>query len=119
MDPEVGALLAELDAGVCVIDCLPNMEAQAVAERTEPLVRQLRAARPDAPIVLVEDRTYMNTPFFASRRRRHTTSRAELKGAHNRLRNCAEISYRIGIALTDGIIAHFVDAGCICCSMDS
>jgi len=57
MDLEVAALLAELDAAVYVIDCLPNMNASAVAERTEPMVRRLRSARPKAPIVLVEDRT--------------------------------------------------------------
>ncbi|MEM9017450.1 MAG: SGNH/GDSL hydrolase family protein, partial [Verrucomicrobiota bacterium] len=42
MEPEVGALLAEIDAAVYVIDCLPNMNGEQVAERTEPLVRQLR-----------------------------------------------------------------------------
>jgi lysophospholipase L1-like esterase len=81
MDPEVGDLLAELDPAVYVIDCLPNMEAQSIAERTEPLIRKLRAARPDAPIVMVEDRTYANTPFLPSRRERHTTSRAAFKKA--------------------------------------
>ena len=54
----MGELMGELDAAVYVIDCLPNMPADQVAERTEPLVRQLRKARPDAAIVLVEDRTY-------------------------------------------------------------
>jgi lysophospholipase L1-like esterase len=85
MDPEVGALLAQLDAAVYVIDCLPNMEAEAVAQRTEPLVRQLRQARPHTPILLVEDRTYTNTPFLPSRRARHNASRAALKEAYQRL----------------------------------
>ena len=85
MDPEVGELLAELDAAVYCIDCLPNMEAAAVAARTEPLVRTLRKARPKTPIVLIEDRTYTNTPFLPSRRKRHTGSRAALKAACERL----------------------------------
>lgn len=85
MDPEVVDLMAELDAAVFVIDCLPNMRAAAIGERTEPLVRTLRAARPDTPIVLVEDRTYTNTPLLPSRRVRHTTSRAALRGAYERL----------------------------------
>lgn len=85
MDPEVGALLAGLDAAVYVIDCLPNMEAEAIAQRTEPLVRQLRQAHPDVPIVLVEDRTYTNTPFLPSRRERHRTSRAAFREAYERL----------------------------------
>ncbi|MEJ1974103.1 MAG: SGNH/GDSL hydrolase family protein [Lacunisphaera sp.] len=56
MDESVGAYLTQVDAAVYIIDCVPNMNAKLVAERCGPLVRQLRAARPDVPIVLVEDR---------------------------------------------------------------
>jgi lysophospholipase L1-like esterase len=85
MDAEVGGLLAELDPCAYVIDCLPNMQADAVAERTEPLVRQLRTARPETPILLVEDRTYTYAPFRKSARDRHATSRAALRHAYNSL----------------------------------
>lgn len=85
MDPEVADLLAELDAAVFVIDCLPNMEAAAVTERTEPLVRRIRQTHPDTPIVLVEDRTYGNTPFLPARRQRHDTSRTAFRAAYERL----------------------------------
>lgn len=86
MDPEVVALMAELDAAVYCIDCLPNMEGPQVAERTEPLVRTLRKARPEAPIVLIEDRTYANTWLLPDRRERHTASRAALKAAYDKLK---------------------------------
>ncbi len=85
MDPEVADLLADLDAAVFVIDCLPNMEGELVAQRAEPLVRRIREARPETPIVLVEDRTYANTPFLPARRQRHEGSRAALRKAHERL----------------------------------
>lgn len=85
MDAEVADLLAELDACVFVIDCLPNMEADAIAERTEPLVQRLRKSHPETPIVLVEDRTYANTPFLPARRKRHDTSRAAFRAAYERL----------------------------------
>ena len=85
MDAEVGALLAELDPCAYVIDCLPNMQAGAVADRTEPLVRQLRAVRPETPILLVEDRTYTYAPFRKSARDRHATSRAALRQAYDNL----------------------------------
>lgn len=85
MEPEVGALLAELDPCVYVIDCLPNLTGAEVAERTEPLVRQLRAARPDTPILLVEDRTYTYARFRASARQRHAASRAALRTAYENL----------------------------------
>ena len=85
MEPEVGALLAELDPCVYVIDCLPNMKADLVAKRAEPLVRQLRKARPTTPIVLVEDRTYANAPFLPASQKRHRTSRAALRKAYETL----------------------------------
>ena len=85
MEPEVGALLAELDPAVYVIDCLPNMIGREVAERTVPLVNQLRAAHPDTPILLVEDRTYANTPFLPLRRQRHQESRAAFRAAYDSL----------------------------------
>lgn len=85
MEPEVGALLAELDPAVYVIDCLPNMVAAEVAERAEPLVRQIREARPGTPIVLVEDRTYGYAWVKASSRERHQTSRAALIRAFDHL----------------------------------
>jgi lysophospholipase L1-like esterase len=86
MEAEVGRFLCELDPAVFVIDCLPNMVAAEVAERAEPLVRQLRQARPETPILLVEDRTYANAPFIPSHQQRHQSSRQALREAFERLR---------------------------------
>jgi lysophospholipase L1-like esterase len=55
MDIELADLMAEIDAGAYVVDCLPNMDAESVAERTRPFVERLRKARPGTPIVLVEN----------------------------------------------------------------
>lgn len=85
LDPELAPLLAELDAAAYVLDCLPNMTAEQVAERTEPFVKALRAARPSVPILLVEDRTYANAFLDAGSRRRNETSRAALRAAFDRL----------------------------------
>lgn len=85
MEKEVGDLLVEIDAAVYVIDCLPNMTADLVAANTELLVRQIRAARPGTPIVLVEDRTYGNSWIRPSSAERHKTSRAELRKAYEKL----------------------------------
>lgn len=85
MEPEVGALLAELDPCVYVIDCLPNMIEKEVAERAAPLVRQLRAARPETPIVLVEDRTYPNAWIMLDKQARHAGSRKALRAAFEQL----------------------------------
>ncbi|MBL9152193.1 MAG: SGNH/GDSL hydrolase family protein [Verrucomicrobiales bacterium] len=76
MEPEMAALLAELDPAVFVLDCLPNMVVAEVTERAEPFVRQLRETRPDTPIVMVEDRTYGYAWAKQSARERHQTSRS-------------------------------------------
>jgi lysophospholipase L1-like esterase len=87
MEPEVGALLAELDPAVYAIDCLPNMNAEMVASRAEPLVRQLRAARPNTPILMVEDRTFTNASFIKSTRERHEGSRRAFRAAYEKLKS--------------------------------
>ena len=61
MHAEVGDYLTQIDASVYVIDCLPNMNAKQVAERCVPLVKQIRAKKPNIPIVLVEDRRNTNS----------------------------------------------------------
>jgi len=85
MDKSMGDLLGEIDAGVYVIDCLPNMAFQAVAERTIPLVRQLRKARPHVPILLVEDRSYSHSFLIQSARQRNLASRRALRSAFRKL----------------------------------
>ena len=67
MDLELAPMIAEIDAALYVIDCLPNMSAEQVRERAAPFVRALRAQRPDTPILLVEDRTFTNAPFKRAR----------------------------------------------------
>jgi lysophospholipase L1-like esterase len=61
------------------------MQAADIAARAEPLVRQLRAALPETPILLVEDRTYAYAPFRESARQRHAASRAALRNAFKNL----------------------------------
>lgn len=81
MEKEVGELLIEQDPAVFVIDCLPNMNEETVSERAVPLVKQIRKAHANTPILLVEDRSFTNTQFFPERKIRHETSRAALKRA--------------------------------------
>ena len=85
MDPSIGELMAEIDAAAYVIDCLPNMGADAVAAKTIPLVKQLRAAHADAPIVLVEDRFYTNGWIRPSARTRNLESQKALREAYEKL----------------------------------
>ncbi len=86
MDAAVGDLLARVDAACYVIDCLPNMDAKLVAERCVPLVQRLRAARPDTPIVLVEDRRFTNEWILPAKRAHHDANHAALRAAFEKLR---------------------------------
>ena len=71
MDPAVGDYLGKIDAAVYVIDCLPNMQPAQVTERTLPLVKQLRAAKPNTPIILVEDRRMTNDWITPAKKKFH------------------------------------------------
>ena len=61
MEPEVFELLAEIDAGIYVIDCMPNMVSQAnlIQERLLKGLEILRAKH-DCPILIVEHSGYVN-----------------------------------------------------------
>jgi len=85
MDMSIAELLGELDPAVYVIDCLPNMQGKQVAERIEPLVKKIREARPETPIVLVEDRTYANAFLYPAKQKRHEGSRKALREGYERL----------------------------------
>ena len=85
MEPEVIRFVAELDPAVFVLDCLPNMNAKDVAERTVPGVMALRAARPDTPILLVEDRNYQNGFLVTARRESNEANHAALREAYDAL----------------------------------
>ena len=91
MEPEMAGLLAELNPSVYVIDCLPNMVADEIKERAEPLVKKLRAAHPDVPIVLVEDRTLQGA-FLTQDQMEwyHLKDRAALKAVYERLKKAGD-----------------------------
>ena len=85
MEMPVVEMIAELDASVFVIDCLPNMTGPEVAQRATPLVRKLREKHPRTPVVLVEDRTYSNAWLYKSLRERQAASRKALSESYREL----------------------------------
>lgn len=101
MDPGVVEWIARVDAAAYVIDCLPNMDANAVTERTAPLVKTLRAARPQTPIVLVEDRRNTNSWIHPSRSAHHDANHKALRAAFDQLtaQGVAGLFYLTGDAL--------------------
>lgn len=87
MDIGVGEFLAKIDAAVYVIDCLPNMGAAEVRQKCPSLVKLLKAARPEVPIVLVEDRRYANTWIRPGRQKFHDENHAALRDSYKALKN--------------------------------
>ena len=81
MEPEVVKFVAELDPAVFVLDCLPNMGAQLVTERTVPGVKMLREAHPNTPILLVEDRNIQTGFLVEARRKGNEANHAALREA--------------------------------------
>jgi lysophospholipase L1-like esterase len=85
MDLELAELLGELEAALFMVDCLPNMSAELVAERAEPFVRRLRQARPQPPVVLVESPDDPRAAFSPPVAERMRARRAALRAAYGNL----------------------------------
>jgi hypothetical protein len=85
MELELADLLAEIEAEIYVIDCLPNLDGKRTSERAVPFVKRLRSLRPDTPILLVEDRTYGDAWINEARAERTRSSRAALRAAFDTL----------------------------------
>ena len=101
MDAAVGDLLVEVDAAAYVIDCLPNMQPADVTAKCIPLVKQLRAKRPNTPIVLVEDRRFTNDWITPNKKKFHDDNHAALRAAYEQLKKegVPHLSYIPGDAL--------------------
>ncbi|MGN6134405.1 MAG: SGNH/GDSL hydrolase family protein, partial [Aureliella sp.] len=104
MESEVGEFLTEVDASVFVIDCLPNMKGAEVAARAVPLVKQLRAARPQAAILLIEDRTYPNAYLLPKRQQSLAANRKALRAAYAQLRDAGV--ERLGYVVGDDLLGE-------------
>lgn len=86
MDAAVGEFLVKIDAAAYVIDCLPNMQPAMVREKCIPLVKQLRAAKPETPIVLVEDRRFTNAWITPDKAKFHDENHAALRLSYETLK---------------------------------
>ncbi|MBN8218227.1 MAG: SGNH/GDSL hydrolase family protein [Spirochaetes bacterium] len=58
---ELARLLGEIEASAYVIDPLPNLTEELVAERIVPFLGALRGRRPGVPILLVENTCYQQS----------------------------------------------------------
>lgn len=86
MDAGMSELLSEIPAAVYVIDCLPNMTAELIRERTIPFVNRLRTAQPECVIVLLEDRSYGAAWIKTSESQSNQSNRESLREQFELLR---------------------------------
>lgn len=54
LDVEIAELMASIDAGVYVIDPLPNLKTQELKDRIDLFFHTIRDVRPDTPVLFVE-----------------------------------------------------------------
>ncbi len=104
MEPAMADLLCEVDAAVYVLDCLPNMTTAMVTERIEPFVETLRKARPDTPIVLVENELYGHAAVLPDVAGGLAEKNGALRKAYERLRTkgVGRLTYVSGDGLLGG-----------------
>ncbi|RAJ06773.1 SGNH-like hydrolase/esterase family protein [Chitinophaga skermanii] len=63
IEAPIGEAMTEIDAALYIVDCNPNAAADVIYERTIALVKQIRAKKPNTPILLVEGFLY-ETGYF-------------------------------------------------------
>ena len=85
-EPEMAALLAELNPAAYVLDSLPNLDVAQVKERVEPFVQTLRARHPQTPILFVENVNYTDSGFLEARRGKVAEANSYLRKLYDRLK---------------------------------
>ena len=101
-EPEIAALLAELAPSVYVLDPIANMSVPLVLERIGPMVRTLRTAHPDTPIVLMEHVGFQQPRFVRGNYLAWTGPNAALRRVLRNLRAAGVRS--LHCVRTDGLM---------------
>ena len=98
LETSVGEAMQEIDAALYVIDCNPNTAVELIYDRTIAVVQQLKKARPDVPVLLVEGFLYDIAHFDASVQETVVKKQRELKRAFAALQKMGitRLHYRTG-----------------------
>lgn len=64
-EQEMATLIAELDPAAFVIDSLPNLTTELLAERMPGFIDAIRAKHPETPILLVQNPIYPTTHYVS------------------------------------------------------
>jgi hypothetical protein len=93
-EPEVAALLAEIDPAAYVLDCLPNLGPNEV-KRLEPFVATLREKHPMTPIILVASLEYPDGDIIPARKMGYEEANENLHSIYLRLRHTDDNLYYV------------------------
>lgn len=116
LDPEIARLMASVDAGLYVIDVMPNVTTEQFVERIGPFYQILRAARPDTPILLVENPEFPDIRFNKRTRDDNIEENAAMRAFYEAA-NDPNMYYFYSADVLKGNVeatvdnAHFTDLG--------
>lgn len=83
MELELATILGEIDADIFILDCVPNPSIEQIRERAIPFVEELRRAKPETPILMVES-IFRENAFWDSEWNK------KVKGQNNAFRTAFE-----------------------------
>lgn len=63
LDFEVAEVMAGVDAGCYVLDCVPNASAEMILTKMEKFYRIMRDKHPDTPVIFIEDPMFPHSRF--------------------------------------------------------
>lgn len=119
LDPEVAEIMARHDAGLYIMDMLPNCTSDLINEKIGRFYSILRKAHPDTPILLVENPIFPPTRFDSEMRKTINEKNATLAKFYKKFRAAGDKNvYFVSSAdmigtdnegTVDGI--HFTDLG--------
>ena len=119
LDYEVAQVMAEVDAGVFVLDFVPNASVDQIDTKMEPFYRILRDRHPVTPVIFIEDPVFTHMLFDTRIAQEVTRKNEALHRVFQALRKKGEKHIYLvtsedmlghdGEATVDGI--HFTDLG--------
>lgn len=119
LDLEVAEIMAGVDAGVFVLDCVPNASVAQMKERLETFYRIIRDKHPDTPVIFIEDPVFPHMLYDERIAKEVKRKNDTLKEIYHDLKRKNEKNIILipsknmlgddGEATVDGI--HFTDLG--------
>lgn len=112
LDPEVAEVIASVDASMYIMDMVPNNTAEQLKEKIEKFYIILRNARPNIPILLVENPQFPNMNFSTEVNSQVRAKNVVLKDFYDKLRKAGDKN--VHFVSSDGMIGYDAEATVDC-----